>query len=103
MIPNNEIRLLEVVVEVFVHIRSNFRLVNDYEPIGRLVLQYYLLCGGSSRRLHRLLLDVGYFLLYHQGIYLFCHRTNHFFTVVGLHFTDFVICFLLCNVSDSRV
>ena len=71
VIPNNEILLLEVVVEIFVHLRSNFRLVNDYGPIGRLVLQYHLLYGGSSRRLHRLLLDVGYFLLYHQGIYLF--------------------------------
>ena len=97
MIPNNGINLLEVVVEVFVHLCSNFRLVNDYGPIGRLVLQYHLLCGGSSRRLHRLLLDVDYFLLYPQGIYLFCYRTNHFFTVVGLHFTYFVICFLLYN------
>ena len=71
MIPNNEIRLLKVVVEVFVHLRSNFRLVNDYGSIGRLVLQYHLLCGGSSRRLHRLLLNVGYFLRDHQGIYVF--------------------------------
>ena len=103
MIPNKEIRLLEVVVEVFVHLRSKCCLVNDYGPIGRFVLQYYLLCGGPNRRIHRLLLDVGYFLLYHQGIYLFCYRTNHFFTVVGLHFTNFVICFVLYNVDHSRV
>ena len=95
MIHNNEVHLLEVVVEVFVYLRSNFRLVNDYGPIDRLVLQYHLLCGGSSRRLHRLLLDVGYFLLYYQGIYLFPTSTNYFFTVVGLHFTDFVIFFTL--------